>query len=67
MLYAMRTYNELIDLAKSCANIARLTINPEVANYFWRVAMDYQEKAAKLNDGKLPDIGDLPIVVVARL
>jgi hypothetical protein len=28
--------------------------------------MAYQEKAAKLNDGKLPDIGDLPIVVVAR-
>jgi hypothetical protein len=29
--------------------------------------MDYQEKAAKLNDGNVPDIGDLPIVVVARL
>ena len=63
----MRTFKELVDRAKSCANIARLTINPEVANYFWRLAMAYQEKAAKLNEGKLPDIGDLPIVVVARL
>jgi hypothetical protein len=33
-------------LPSRCANIARLTINPEVANYFWRLAMDYQEKAA---------------------
>jgi hypothetical protein len=63
----MHTFKELVDLAKSCANIARRTINPEIAIYFWRLAMDYQVKAAKLNDGKPPDIGDLPIVVVARL
>jgi hypothetical protein len=38
----MHTFKELVDLAKSCANIARRTINPEIANYFWRLAMDYQ-------------------------
>jgi hypothetical protein len=26
--------------------------------------MEYQEMAAKLNDGKLPEIGDAPIVAV---
>jgi hypothetical protein len=31
---------------------------------FWQMAMDYQESAAKLSGGKLPDIGNPPIVVV---
>jgi hypothetical protein len=40
---------------------------PEIAYQLWLTAMDYQEKAAKLNDGKLPEIGDPPIVVVTRV
>ena len=63
----MRTYKELVDLATSCANSARLTTSPEVACQLWRMAVEYQEKAAKLNDGKLPNIGDPPIVVVTRV
>ena len=63
----MRTYQELVDLAMSCANSARLTTSPEVACQLWRLAMDYQEKAAKLNGGKLPAIGDPPIVAVTRV
>jgi hypothetical protein len=31
------------------------------------MAMDYQEKAAKLNGGKLPNIGDPPIVVMRQV
>jgi hypothetical protein len=52
------TYTELLAFATSCANSARLTISP-------RMAMEYQEEAAKLNGGKLPEIGDPPIVVGA--
>ena len=63
----MRTYKELVDLAISCADTSRLTTSPEVASQWWRMAMDYQEEAAKLNDGKLPNIGDPPIVVVTRV
>jgi len=63
----MRTYKELVDLAISCADTSRLTTSPEVASQLWRMAMDYQEEAAKLNDGKLPNIGDPPIVVVTRV
>jgi hypothetical protein len=63
----MRTYKELVDLAVSYADTARLTTSPEIAYQLWLTAMDYQEKAAKLNDGKLPEIGDPPIVVVTRV
>ena len=65
--YLMRTYKELVDLAISCADTSRLTTSPEVASQLWRMATDYQEKAAKLDDGKLPNIGDPPIVVVTRV
>jgi hypothetical protein len=60
----MRTYKELVDLATSCADGARFSTSPAVAYQFWQMAIDYQESAAKLNDGKMPDIGDPPIVVV---
>ena len=60
----MRTYKELVDLATSCANSARFATSPAVAYQFWQMAMNYQESAAKLNGGKLPDIGNPPIVVV---
>ena len=57
----MQTYKELVDLAASCANIAT---SPAVAYQFWQMALDYQESAAKLNGGKLPAIGEPPVVVV---
>jgi salicylate hydroxylase len=60
----MRTYKELVDLAASCANSARFATSAAVAYEFWQMAMDYQESAAKLSGGKLPDIGNPPIVVV---
>ena len=60
----MRTYKELVDLATSCANSARFATSPAVAYQFWQMAMNYQESAAKLNGGKLPDFGNPPIVVV---
>jgi hypothetical protein len=60
----MRTCKELADLATSCANSARFSTSSVVAYQFWQTAIEYQETAAKLNDAKLPDIGDPPIVVV---
>jgi hypothetical protein len=63
----MRTYNEIVDLATSYADAARLTTSPELACQLWRTAMEYQGNAAKLNDGKLPNIGDPPIVFVTRV
>jgi hypothetical protein len=60
----MRTYKELVDLAASCANSARLATRPAVAYQFWQMALDYQESAAKLNGGEPPAIGEPPIAVV---
>jgi hypothetical protein len=60
----MRTNKELVDLATSCADSARFSTSPAVAYQFWQMAIEYQESAAKLNDGKPPEIGDQPIVVV---
>jgi hypothetical protein len=60
----MQTYKELVDLAASCANSARFATSPAVAYQFWQMALDYQESAAKLNGGKLPAIGEPPVVVV---
>ena len=60
----MRTYKELVDLATSCADSARLSTSSAVAYQFWQMALDYQRSAAKLNGGELPAIGDPPIVVV---
>ena len=59
----MQTYKELVDLATSCANSARCSTSSAVAYQFWQLALDYRESAAKLNGGKLPAIGDPPIVV----
>jgi len=60
----MRTYKELVDLATSCADSARLSTSSAVAYEFWQMALDYQESAAKLNGGKPPAIGEPPTVVV---
>ena len=60
----MRTYKELVDLATSCADSARLSTSSAVAYQFWKMALHYAENAAKLNDGKAPAIGDPPIAVV---
>jgi hypothetical protein len=60
----MPTYRELVDLATSCADSARLSTSSAVAYQFWQMALDYAESAAKLNDGKRPAIGEPPIAVV---
>jgi hypothetical protein len=55
------TYDELKELAVICAHNARITISTPVAIELWKMAKEYQSKAAQL--GELPDIGDRPPVV----
>jgi len=33
---------------------------PEIARELWKMAQEYQRKAAALDSGKLPDIGPAP-------
>jgi len=43
-----------------CANQARATSAKDVTATLWRMAQEYQRKAARLDSGKLPDIGEKP-------
>jgi hypothetical protein len=58
---AMRTYKEALELATMCARNACLSSNKQVARELWKMAQEYQAEAAKLDNGKLPDLGDPPL------
>ena len=53
----MPTYKDMVELAKICARQARACSNPEVAQELRRLAKEYQKRAAHLDDGISPDIG----------
>lgn len=55
-----RSYNELAGLARMCARQARVSTAKDVARELWNVALEYQQEAAKLANGKPPRIGDPP-------
>ncbi len=56
-----RTYGDLALMARICARTAHITDSREAARELWRMALEYQRKAAALDDGKLlPDIGPPP-------
>ena len=57
---AMRTYSEALELAIMCARNARLSSSKQVAHELWKMAQEYQFEAAKLDDGRLPDLGTPP-------
>jgi hypothetical protein len=53
----MQSYSAIVELARICAEQANFTRDREVARELWRMALEYQYKAAALDNGKLPDIG----------
>jgi len=55
-----RTYEDLVELARLCAGNAHITRARDAAGEFWRMALEYQRKAAALDSGKLPDVGPPP-------
>jgi hypothetical protein len=55
---AQVTYLDLVDLARTCMKRARQSASPSVAAAFRALAKDYQQQAAELNGGKLPDIDE---------
>ena len=56
----MRTYNEAFELALMSARNTRYTSNKQTACELWKIAQEYRAEAAKLGDGKLPDVGTPP-------
>jgi len=57
---ASMKHEQLVELARLCANQARAASAKDVAVTLWRMAQEYQGRAARLDDGKLPDIGEKP-------
>ena len=53
----METYDELVELARMCWREAHRS-RGDVAFELRRMARRYQDRAAKLDGGRLPDIGD---------
>ena len=56
----MQTSEECAELARVGAKNANLTSTKEVSRVLWEMALEYQQKAAKLDHGTLPDIGEPP-------
>jgi hypothetical protein len=56
----MQTYASALELAQICARQAHFTKDRGVAAELWRMAVEYQKRAAKLDNGNLPDIGPPP-------
>jgi hypothetical protein len=56
----MRTYSEAAELAKMCARNERASSEKRVARELWKMAQEYQAEAAKLDDGRLLDLGTAP-------
>jgi len=54
----MQTYHELVKLARIYLRQAREMTNPSVSTELIRMAKHYQRRAAELDGGKLPDIGE---------
>ncbi len=52
----MESYDDMVQYARDCMRAARTATSKEVAKELERLASEYQEKAAKLDGGKLPNI-----------
>lgn len=52
-----RRYFELVELARICWRNSRAGCTQEVARTLHRMAEEYLQEAAKLDDGKVPDSG----------
>jgi hypothetical protein len=55
---AMYTYETLVELARICFKQAQEVKNRDVSAELMRVAKGYQLRAAAMNKGRLPEIGE---------
>jgi hypothetical protein len=62
----MRCSSALAAIAKMPLRMSAFRGRADMAARGWILALEYQEKAAKLDDGKRPDLGDPPITLLTR-
>ena len=53
-------YDDCLAMAQLCAKNARSAQTKEVAEQLWKMAREHQAKAARLDRGNPPDIGNPP-------
>ena len=56
----MRTYENLVELARICVRQNWLSSTPDVAGELWRMAKEYQARAAEHDSAAELEIGDPP-------
>jgi hypothetical protein len=56
----MRTYDKVLELALMSARNARSASTEQAARELWKMAQEYQAEAAKLGNGRVPDLGSPP-------
>jgi hypothetical protein len=56
----MHTYGDLVELARICFKQAREAENASVSAELRHIAKGYQVRAAIMDHGRLPDIGEEP-------
>ncbi len=54
----MQTWDDLVELARACLKQARESKNPAVVAELTHLAKGYQMRAASMDNGKIPDIGE---------
>jgi hypothetical protein len=52
------TYEDFVELARVCVKMSGIATNPRVASELMQSAREFQRRAAALNAGSLPDIGE---------
>ena len=62
----MHSHAELIELAQICAFNARAATDQRVAEELWKMALEYQTKAAEMDSGSKPDIGPPPDFLIEK-
>lgn len=55
----MQSYDVLVELARLCLKQAREAKNPIVSAELTHLAKGYQIRAASMDHGRLPDIGEI--------
>jgi hypothetical protein len=55
---AVQSYDNLVEMARLCLEQARRAKNPSVSAEFMHLAKGYQIRAASMDNGKIPDIGE---------
>lgn len=56
----MHTHSEAFELAIMSARHSRIAANKRVARALWKMAQEYQAEAAKLDSGRMPELGNPP-------